>query len=226
MAPGLSSPLSFLPLPLSPPLLTGPFEDSPNLLTPTLSGGGTLTRGICGSGLPGPPLVAPAPPRWASLETAWGCCACHPPSSPAPQAPLGSRGTRDRKEALCLGRGRPGTVSKGPPPGPRMWRDFETPGTRVPAGCAELPELVLPLSAPQSLLGRLPAPPRTLQPVMAHLCLSTVALESTPSPASWPSLLPCSVGFLWANPRVKESGEFSSPSSPRGAQIPVLHPQG
>lgn len=119
-----------------------------------------------------------------------------PPSSPAPQAPLGSRGTRGRKEALCLGRGRPGTASKGPPPGPRMWRDFETPGTRVPAGCTELPELVLPLSAPQSLLGRLPAPPRTLQPVMAHLCLSTVALESTQSLASWPSLLPCWVGFL------------------------------
>lgn len=149
-----------------------------------------------------------------------------PPPALHPRRPLAAEGPETEKRLCAWGGGRPGTASKGPPPGPRMWRDFETPGTRVPAGCAELPELVLPLSAPQSLLGRLPAPPRTLQPVMAHLCLSTVALESTPSPASWPSLLPCSVGFLWANPRVKESGEFSSPSSPRGAQIPVLHPQG
>lgn len=40
-----------------------------------------------------------------------------PPStpSPAPQAPLGSQGIRGRKEALCLGRGRPGKASKGLP---------------------------------------------------------------------------------------------------------------
>lgn len=61
--------------------------------------------------------------------------------SPAPQAPLGSRGISVRKEALCLGRGRPGKASKGPPPAPGMWQDFETPGTRVPGGCAELPWL-------------------------------------------------------------------------------------
>lgn len=46
-----------------------------------------------------------------------------PPSTPnpAPQAPLGSQGTRGRKEALCLGRGRPGKASKRPPPALGMW---------------------------------------------------------------------------------------------------------
>lgn len=146
-------------------------------------------------------------------------------SSPAPQAPLGSRGTRGRKEALCLGRGRPGTASKGPPPGPRMWRDFETPGTRVPAGCAELPVLVLPRLPLQSLLGRLPAPLRTLpacnDPSVSQHCGSGV--DAITSVLAHPPPLHSS-GFLWANPRVKESGELSSSSSPRGAQIPVLHP--
>ena len=73
-----------------------------------------------------------------------------PPSTPipVPQAPLGSRETRGRKEALCLGRGRPGKASKGPPPGPRMWQDFETPRTRVPGAVQNCLGSPLPLSAP------------------------------------------------------------------------------
>lgn len=79
------------------------------------------------------------------------------PPSPAPQAPLGSQGIRGRKEALCLGRGRPGKASNGAAPAPGMWQDFETPRTRVPGGCAELPWLTLaPLYVPQSLLRLFP----------------------------------------------------------------------
>lgn len=139
-------------------------------------------------------------PLWPQPNLAGPCWRRHgdvapitPPSSPAPQAPLGSRGTRGRKEALCLGRGRPGTASKGPPPGPRMWQDFETPGTRVPGAVQSCLCSSCPCPPPQSLLGSLPPLRGPFQPVMTRLCLSTVALELMPSPASWPILLSCRV---------------------------------
>ena len=198
MAPGLSSPLSFLPLPLSPPLIpcSRPphSEEGPNLLTPTLSGGGTLARGICGSGLPGPPLVAPAQPRWALLETAWGCRAHHPSLQPrAPGAPWQPRDQR-QKRGFVPGEGEARDSIQGAAPRPKNVATLRDPRNQSAWGCAELPVLILPLSAPpQSLLGGLPPLQGSFQPVMTRLCLSTVALELTPSPAPWPILLPCRV---------------------------------
>lgn len=101
---------------------------------------GPLAGGICGPQLPGCPLVAPSQHHWRQHGDVIPISPLSTPS-PAPQAPLGSRGISVRKEALCLGRGKPGKASKGPPPAPGMWQDFETPGTRVPGGCAELPWL-------------------------------------------------------------------------------------
>ena len=112
----------FLPLPLSPPLSPcsqACSEDGPNLLTPTLSRGGTLARGICGSGLPGPPLVAPAQPPWASLETAWGCRAHHPSFQPrAPGAPWQPRDQR-QKRGFVPGEGEARDSVQGAAPRPK-----------------------------------------------------------------------------------------------------------
>ena len=154
MAPGLSSPLSVLPLPLSPPLIpcSRPphSEEGPNLLTPTLSGGGTLARGICGSGLPGPPLVAPAQPRWALLETAWGCRAHHPSLQPrAPGAPWQPRDQR-QKRGFVPGEGEARDSIQGAAPRPKNVATLRDPRNQSAWGCAELPVLILPLSAPPS----------------------------------------------------------------------------
>ena len=171
-------------------------------------------------------------PLWPQPNLAGPCWRRHgdvaritPPSSPAPQAPLGSRGTRGRKEALCLGRGRPGTASKGPPPGPRMWRHFETPGTRVPGAAQSCLCSSCPCPHPPVPAWGSSAPPRILpacnDPSVSQHC--GFGVDAITGALAHPPPLQ-STGFLWANPRVKECGELSSPSSPRGAQIPMLHP--
>lgn len=104
--------------------------------------------------------------------------------SPAPQAPLGSQRIRGRKEALCLGRGRPGKASKGLPQPQECGKTLrpQEPGCPGPVqSCFGSP---LPLFTPASspcwgcFLPRLPRdpfPPESLFPLTTHL--SPVALE-------------------------------------------------
>lgn len=119
-------------------------------------------------------------PSWPHLsvtgDSMWMSRPICPPStpSPAPQAPLGSRGTSSRKEALCLGRGRPGKASRGHPQAQecvktlRPWNQ----GTRG-AGQSCLGKPLSP-SAPCPLLGLLPAPPGSLLAFM--ICISVSVL--------------------------------------------------
>lgn len=169
--------------------------------------------------------MAPAQPRWALLETAWGCRAHHPSLQPrAPGAPWQPRDQR-QKRGFVPGEGEARDSIQGAAPRPKNVARLRDPRNQGAWGCAELPVLVLPLSAPAVPAGESSAPPRTLpacnDPSVSQHCGSGV--DAITGVLAHPPLLQ-STGFLWANPRVKESGELSSPSSPRGAQIPMLHP--
>lgn len=118
-----------------------------------------------------------------------------PPPAPslAPQAPLGSRGTTGRKEALCLGRGKPRKASNGPPPAPGMWRDCETPRTRVPRAvqsCLGSP-CFCPASVPAGAATCPSKVPSSQNPMSFSSPSQSRGSKWKPSQVSWPrALLP------------------------------------
>lgn len=138
-------------------------------------------------------------PLWPCPSVAGDSMGTSAPS-PAPQAPLGSRG-RGRKGALCLGRGRPRAGIQGAAPSPRnvaRLRDPRNLGAQGPRRAASAhPGLCQPLSpaADRFLPWRCPSQPASPVPLFAHL--STVALSPQgPNPCRGPS------------PGIRESGEL------------------
>lgn len=115
------------------------------------------------------------------------------PPAPRPRRPLAAEGPEAEKRLCAWGGGGPGQHPRGRPQAQECGDTSRPPepeclGLRR-AACAHL----APVRTPQSLLGGLPPLQGSFQPVMTRLCLSTVALELTPSPAPRPILLPCRV---------------------------------